>query len=180
MSGPREGDGVLDADLRAGRDEALEHGFIVDVEDTIAFRHASIGRAVARDLLPIARTRHHAALAVALAAAPAAAARHWLAAHDPMAARLALIDAAASASERHAAADELVCLELALSLPEDAHPAAGSRRRATPASDRVDLQVRASEAAFAIGRTSARDGLPGGRDRWPRCPSRPSASGSAA
>ena len=154
VTGPRDGDGVLDADLRAGREEALEHGFLVEVADAIAFRHASIGRAVARDLLPIARTRHHAALAVSLSDAPAAVARHWLAAHDPAAARLAFIDAAASAADRHAAADELVCLELALSLPEDPRIASGTRRRAVPPSDRMDLQVRASEAAFAIGRTS--------------------------
>ena len=49
VTGPREGDGVLDADLWAGRSEALANGFLVETGDAIAFRHASIGRAVARD-----------------------------------------------------------------------------------------------------------------------------------
>jgi DNA-binding CsgD family transcriptional regulator/tetratricopeptide (TPR) repeat protein len=155
VTGPRTGAGVLDADLWAGRAEALANGFIVESgDDAIDFRHASIGKAVARDLLPIARTRHHAALASSLAGPPSAVAWHWLSAHDPRAARAAAIEAAAFAGARHAAADELAALELALSLPEGPPPGAASRRRAAPASDRVDLQVRASEAAFAVGRIS--------------------------
>jgi DNA-binding CsgD family transcriptional regulator/tetratricopeptide (TPR) repeat protein len=155
VTGPRTGDGVLDADLWAGRAEALANGFIVETgDDAVAFRHASIGKAVARDLLPIARTRHHAALASSLDGPPSAIASHWLAAYEPAAARLAAIEAAAFAGARHAAADELAALELALSLPERPAPG-GARRRAAPAaSDRVDLQVRASEAAFAVGRIS--------------------------
>ena len=155
VTGPRTGAGVLDADLWAGRAEALANGFIVETaEEAIAFRHASIGKAVARDLLPIARTRHHAALASSLDGPPAALAWHWLAAHDPRAARAAAVEAAAFAAARHAAADELAALELALSLPEGPSPGTASRRRVAQASDRVDLQVRASEAAFAVGRIS--------------------------
>ena len=154
VTGPRVGAGVLDADLWAGRAEALDNGFIVETGDAIGFRHGSIGRAVALDLLPMSATRYHAALATSLGGPPSAVAWHWLVGHDPLAARAAAIDAAAFAGARHAAADELAALELALSLPE--HPAAGStaKRRASTASDQVDLLARASEAAFAVGRMS--------------------------
>ncbi len=131
VTGPRIGDGVLDADLRAGRTEALENGFIVEVDEGIAFRHASIGMAVARDLLPVARTRHHAALAASLDGPPAATAWHWLAAYDPSRARAAAIEAAAFAATRHAAADELDALETALSLPVATPTGGTARRRAT-------------------------------------------------
>ena len=154
VSGPRRGQGVLDADLRAGLEEAIDNGFIVEADGSFAFRHESIGRAVARDLLPIARTRHHAALAMSLDGPPAAIMAHWLAAHDPVAARAAAIKAAEFAGARHAAADELEALEIALSLPERATSSGTTRRRTTAPSDVVDLQVRASEAAFAIGRMS--------------------------
>jgi DNA-binding CsgD family transcriptional regulator/tetratricopeptide (TPR) repeat protein len=154
VSGPRADGGVLDADLWAGRAEALAGGFIVEADAAVAFRHASIGRAVARDLLPIARTRHHAALAASLGGPPSAQAWHWLAAHQPGAARVATIEAAAFAGSRHAPADELASLESALSLPEGPMPGASARRRTVPPSDRVDLQVRASQAAFAVGRIS--------------------------
>jgi ATP/maltotriose-dependent transcriptional regulator MalT len=173
VTGPRQGAGVLDADLWAGRSEALANGFLVETDEAVAFRHASIGRAVARDLLPIARTRHHAALAVSLGGPPSAVAAQWLAAFDPHAARAAAIEAAAFAASRHAAADELAALETALSLPEGPPPGGSGRRRATPASDRVDLQVRAADAAFSVGRMSrataflesAIGGLDGRRDR---------------
>jgi DNA-binding CsgD family transcriptional regulator/tetratricopeptide (TPR) repeat protein len=154
ISRPGPGDGILDADLRAGLDEAIDAGFVVDRDGALAFRHESYGRALARDLLPSARTGYHAALAMGLDGPPTAIARHWLGAFDPGSARAAAIDAAAFAASRHAAADELAYLELALSLPE-AYPVAGApRRRGSGSSDLVDLQVRASEAAFAVGRTS--------------------------
>ena len=77
--GPRVGTGVLDADLWAGRTEALANGFLVEHDDAVGFRHDSIGKAVAWDLLPIARTRYHAALATSLGGPPSAVAAHWLA-----------------------------------------------------------------------------------------------------
>ena len=154
VTGPRVGAGVLDADLWAGRAEALDNGFIVETGDAIGFRHGSIGRAVARDLLPIARTRYHAALATSLGGPPSAVAWHWLVGHDPHAARAAAIDAAAFAGARHAAADELAALELALSLPERPAPASAANGGPRAALDQVDLLVRASEAAFAVGRMS--------------------------
>ena len=174
VTGPRSsGGGVLDADLWAGRTEALANGFLIEADERIAFRHASIGKAVARDLLPIARTKYHAALASSLGGPPSAVAAHWLGAFDAAAARAAAIEAAAFAGSRHAAADELAALELALALPVGSPASAAARRRATSASDLVDLQVRASEAAFSVGRTSrataflesAIGGLDGRRDR---------------
>jgi len=153
-SGPRHGDGVLDADLRAGLDEAVEGGFIVEAGGVIEFRHGSIGRAIAQDLLPIARARHHEALAVGMAGHPMAVAGHWLAAHDVASARRAAIEAAGVAGDRQAAADELEALELAMSLPEPAGRSGPTRKRSVEPSDVVDLQVRAAEAAFAIGRTA--------------------------
>jgi ATP/maltotriose-dependent transcriptional regulator MalT len=152
VSGPRTGAGALDADLYAGLSEALASGFLVEVDGQLSFRHRLIGQAVARDLLPVARTRHHAALAAGLDEPPGATAWHWLAAYDPRRARAAAIKAAAFAAARHAAADELAALETALSL--SAESSGATRRRTAPPSDRVDLQVRASEAAFAVGRIS--------------------------
>ncbi len=154
VSGPRAGDGVLDADLLAGLEEAVATGFVVETAEGIAVRHEGIGRAIARDLLPSARTRNHAALAMSLDGPPSAIVSHWLAAHEPAAARMAAIDAAAFARVRHAAADELISLELALSLPVSGPWAGSNDHRPAAPSDLVDLQVRASEAAFATGRTS--------------------------
>jgi DNA-binding CsgD family transcriptional regulator/tetratricopeptide (TPR) repeat protein len=150
---PRRGDGVMSPDLLAGRDEALEYGFAVESDGLIAMRHESIGRAVERDLLPTARARYHSALARGLEGPPSSLVRHWLIAHDPRAARKAAIDAAGVAASRNAAADELRALEMALEIPEEdsgvVRPWADR-----PIWDRVGLQVRASEAAFAIGQTA--------------------------
>ncbi len=153
-SRPRHGDGVLDADVRAGLAEAVEHGFVVERDGTIAFRHEAIGRAVERDLLPIARTRHRVALATALAGPPALLAHLWAGAHDPVLARAASIEAAAVAATKYAPADELAALESALAIPDRPIGTTASRRRAGRPSINADLQVRAAEAAFAVGRGS--------------------------
>ena len=153
-SGPRQGDGVLGADMRAGRTEALDHGFTVERDGTIAMRHESIGRAVEHDMLPETRARYHAALATGIGGPASAVARHWLTAHVPQSARAAAIDAAGVAADRHAAADELAALELALAIPEDRGTGAVRPWADQPTWDRIDLQVRASEAAFAVGRTA--------------------------
>ena len=174
-SAPRQGDGVLDADLRAGLTEALEHGFVVDLEGELQFRHESIGRAVERDLLPMLRTRHLAALATGLGGPAVGTARYWLDAHEPERARDFAIDAAAEAAGRHAPADELAALELALAVHPPTPTSIGSRRRGgdRSATDIADLQVSAAEAAYAIGRTAratayleaAAAGLDARRDR---------------
>ena len=71
------------------------------------------------------RTRHQAALAIGLHGPSIGTARHWLDAFEPQRAREAAIDAAAVASERHAPADELAALELALAVHEAYTPASG-------------------------------------------------------
>ncbi|HEU0237382.1 MAG TPA: response regulator transcription factor, partial [Candidatus Limnocylindrales bacterium] len=161
-SGPRRGDGALDADLRAGLDEALASGFLVaGPADTIDVRHELIGRAVTDDLLPVARARHHAALAVGLAGRPAASAHHWLAAHRIGAARGPLLDAAAQAERVDAAEDALRLIEAALELTDASAGSAsgGSASAADPSGgdgfgDPVlrDLQLRAAATAFAADR----------------------------
>ena len=152
--GPRHGDGVLGADFMAGRAEGLEHGFLEEWDGLIAIRHEAIANAVERDLLPETRGRYHAALATGMGGPASAAARHWLVAHDPRSARVASIDAAGVAANRHAAADELAALELALSIPEDRESGVVRPWADHPVWDRIGLQVRAAEAAFAVGRTS--------------------------
>ena len=151
-SGPRHGDGVLDADVRAGLAEAVEHGFVVERDGAIAFRHEAIGRAVERDLLPTARTRHRVALATALPGPAVLLAQLWAGAHDPVQARAASIEAAAVAASRYAPADELAALESALAVPDRPIGTTASRRRGGRSSINADLQVRAAEAAFAVGR----------------------------
>jgi DNA-binding CsgD family transcriptional regulator/tetratricopeptide (TPR) repeat protein len=158
-TGPRRGGDDLDADLTAGLAEGLEYGFLVEREGGIGFRHELIAAAVERDLLPLVRTRHHAAIASAFSDLPAAAAHHWLEAHDAAAARNAAIAAADIAAARHAPADELEALELALSLGDQGATAGRGRRRTDPVgmkrpTDQAALHDRAAEAAFAIGRTS--------------------------
>src|SRR5690242_8902386 len=93
-SWPRRGDGVLDADLRAGRDAALERGVLVPHADGRAeIRHELIARASEADLLPSQRRRHQLALATAAEAKGdhAAALTSWLAAYEPQRARAAAL-----------------------------------------------------------------------------------------
>jgi DNA-binding CsgD family transcriptional regulator/tetratricopeptide (TPR) repeat protein len=149
-SGPRQGDGVLDADLAAGLDEALAHGFALENEDGVFLRHELVGRAVEADLLPSARIRHHAALARAVADQPFMAMHHHQVALDPAAAGRAGIAAADLAAAVDSPADELAALELAISALGTAE--AGRRSRAVRAGASTDLAIRAAEAAFAADR----------------------------
>ncbi len=181
-SGPRRGDGVLDADLTVGLEEGIEYGFIVEASDGLALRHELVGRAIEADLLPTARSRYHAAVATAMADHPFMAMHHCLAALDARGAGLAAIAAADAAAVVDAPADELAALELAISVrgSVDAdRPGRGTRGRGTRrsaadgvsvaiateadgrvgqgslAGDRastIDLGRRAAEAAFAAGR----------------------------
>ncbi len=106
---PRRGDGVLDADLRAGVMDALDHGFLVERRDRrLEIRHELIGAAIEADLLPVQRRRHHLALAAALGPDPAAALTHWLAAYEPSRARAARASAAESRSSAASAAASAV------------------------------------------------------------------------
>src|SRR5439155_26552650 len=78
---PRRGEGVLNADLRAGLAEAVEVGLLrvqpkattIRASSLISFRHEGIAQAVAADLLPFQRRRNFAALAQGFAASPFAA-----------------------------------------------------------------------------------------------------------
>lgn len=165
-SGPRHGDGVLDADMAAGLDEGLEHGFIVESSEGLALRHELVAQAIEADLLPNARVRHHAALAAALADHPFMGMVHHLVAHDVPAAGRAAIAAADAAALVDAPADELAALELAISIGSVAPVRAGHGGRSTGRArargavaggdvlgvDPIVLGTRAAEAAFAAGR----------------------------
>ncbi len=159
-SGPRHGDGVLDADLAAGLEEALAHGFAVENEDGVFLRHELVGRAVEADLLPSARIRHHAALARAVENQPFMAMHHYGIALDAQAAGRVAIAAADLASAVDSPADELAALELAISAQGTAgvgrRPRASrgaAARAATVEGQRpTDLAIRAAEAAFAADR----------------------------
>ena len=165
-SAPRHGDGVLDADLAAGLDEALAHGFVLENEDGVFLRHELVGRAVEADLLPSARVRHHAAVAAAVADQPFMAMHHHGRALDAPAAGRAAIAAADLAAAVDSPADELAALELAISAqstttagprPRAARSggaARGARAGTDPAAVHglTDLAVRAAEAAFAADR----------------------------
>ena len=157
-------------------DRGVEHGgFVVERDGELLFRHESIGRAVERDLLPMLRTRHLAALATGLAG-PAGRDRPatgWM----PMSpsARATSRSSRRRGGDRHAPADELAALELALAVHATRSPAGSRRKGDRPSVDIADLQARAAEAAYAIGRTSratayleaAAAGLDARRDRLP-------------
>jgi DNA-binding CsgD family transcriptional regulator/tetratricopeptide (TPR) repeat protein len=162
-SAPRHGDGVLDADLSAGLEEALAHGFALESEDGVFLRHELVGRAVEADLLPSARIRHHAALAAALADQPFLAMYHHGVALDSQAAGQAAIAAADLAAAVDSPADELAALELAISALGSAPAgrrsgaargaaAKAAAKAATAVFGPTDLAIRAAEAAFAADR----------------------------
>ena len=121
--------GARDRDLVAALAEVAERGLIAaepasaleapadaDGATLVDVRHTLIARAIERDLLPGQRQRNHAALAIALEGRPDARARQWLAAHEPVRARDAALEAAAAAETLDAPADALAALELAMEL----------------------------------------------------------------
>jgi DNA-binding CsgD family transcriptional regulator/tetratricopeptide (TPR) repeat protein len=141
---PRRGDEFLDADLRAGVEEAVEHGFVGETPDgRLAIRHELIALAIEDDLLPVQRRRHRLALAAALAKDPSSALVHWLAAYEPGRARTAALASAAEAERLDSAADALATRELALELG----PGTASER---PMTGRLLLET--AEVALAAGR----------------------------
>ncbi len=142
--------GRLEPRLEDGLAEAVESGFAVE-SAAYDVRHVLIGRAIEQDLLPSDRRRHHAALATGLAARPAESAAHWLAAHSPVRAQVAALDAATAAEAVDAAAVALVHLELGLELAESVpHDQADDPEDLAAA--RARLEIRAAEAAYAAGR----------------------------
>jgi DNA-binding CsgD family transcriptional regulator/tetratricopeptide (TPR) repeat protein len=153
---PRRGEGPIDADLNAGLAEGVEHGVLQIGEAGVDFRHELVGRAVVADLLPGQHLRHHLALAVGLAAHPAAAAWHWQEAHATDQVHDAAVVAAGRAEAVHAPGDALAALEMALSSIDQGGQAAGPRkgrpRRARAESDPAPLLIRAADASLAAGR----------------------------
>ncbi len=152
---PRRGDGILDADLTAGLDEALEYGFVREDEHGLALRHELVGEAIVADLLPSARNRHHSAVARALEDRPFVAMVHHSEALDPVAVRQSAIAAADEAASVDAPMDELNAIELAISAATATGVSSrqGGRRRTDPSVPPSSaLHVRAAEAAFAAGR----------------------------
>ena len=140
---PRRGDGVLDADLRAGVGEAIDHGFLIErADERMEVRHELVAHAIEADLLPVQRRRHYLALAAALGRDPASALTHWLAAYEPSRARAAALAAAATAERLDSAADALGARELALEL--------GAASGARAADGRLLLET--AEVALAAGR----------------------------
>lgn len=141
---PRRGDGVLDADLRAGVVEAIDHGFLRERGDgRLEVRHELVAAAVEADLLPVQRRRHHLALAAALSLDPSSSLTHWLAAYEPARARAAALAAAADAEHLDSAADALAARELALEL--------GAASGARAADGRLLFET--AEVALAAGRS---------------------------
>jgi DNA-binding CsgD family transcriptional regulator/tetratricopeptide (TPR) repeat protein len=160
----RRGDGRLDPELAAGLAEAIEHGFVVErhrpgppaaTEPMLDVRHELVARAIAMDLLPRERPRHHAALAAAAADRPAIALRHWLACHEPSAARAAALQAAAEAEAVDAPEAALEHLELALELTDATEAVEGpvtlALARGSGRDDTRELLARSAEAANAAG-----------------------------
>ena len=153
--GPRRGDGVLDADLAHGLDEAIEYGFVLEDDAGLALRHELVGRAIEADLLPSMRIRHHAAVARALDDQPFVAMHHFRTALDPVAVRNAAIAAADAAAAIDAPLDELEALELAIAAGSATGVTSrhgGRRRSDPPVLPPTEMNARAAEAAFAAGR----------------------------
>ncbi|HET8785874.1 MAG TPA: LuxR C-terminal-related transcriptional regulator [Candidatus Limnocylindrales bacterium] len=152
---PRRGDGVLDADLTHGLDEAIEYGFVREDADGLALRHELVGRAIESDLLPSMRIRHHMAVARALADQPFVAMHHFAVGLDPVALRHAAIGAADAAATVDAPVDELGALEVAIAAGSATGVTSrhgGRRRSDPPVLPPAELNARAAEAAFAAGR----------------------------
>ena len=116
---PRRGDGVLDADVHAGLEAAIDGGIVVESPDgRVEIRHELVARAIEADLLPGQRRRHQLALASAMESAgdAAAALSHWLGAHETARARASALVVAAEAERLDSAADALAARELAVEL----------------------------------------------------------------
>ena len=114
---PRHGGEGLDPDVRAGVEEALDHGFLIEDEaGVLELRHEMIARAITDDLLPIERRRLHRVLVGALTDMPGARAHHAIAGQQTDVALSAILEVAAVAADRGAEADRLAALELAMEL----------------------------------------------------------------
>jgi DNA-binding CsgD family transcriptional regulator/tetratricopeptide (TPR) repeat protein len=155
---PRRAADGLDADLAAGLAEAIEHGFVREEDDgRLRIRHELVARAVVTDLLPTQRPRYRAALATAFGDIPIVAAHHWRAAHRPVEARAAALEAGRMALELEAPLDALDAFELGLELPLPPPEPGPGGEPPGGSPDGVGLAAvsqLAAEAAAAAGRPS--------------------------
>jgi tetratricopeptide (TPR) repeat protein len=144
--------GRPEADLEQGLREAIGTGVLVadSTTGTYAFRHALLQEAVYADVLPSEQVRLHAAYALVLASEPdgvaAELAHHCVVSNDLVGALAASVQAAEEAAAVLAPAETLRHLTTALKLWErvpDPATVAGS--------DRIELTLRAAEAANAAG-----------------------------
>ncbi|MEA2349011.1 MAG: hypothetical protein QOG62_2798, partial [Thermoleophilaceae bacterium] len=146
--------GLPEPEVMASLREAVEHSVVTaareGASDAFAFRHALVQEAIYGDLLPADRTRIHVAFAAALERGPAGPERtaelahHYYAAHDLPAAIQSSMRAAEAATAVYAFADGHLLYERALELwPQvpNAETLVGM--------DRIDLLVRAADAAWA-------------------------------
>ncbi|HEV8165302.1 MAG TPA: AAA family ATPase, partial [Actinomycetota bacterium] len=144
--------GQPEADLEQGLREAIGAGVLVTDSTTgsYAFRHALLQEAVYGDLLPGEQVRLHTAYARVLASEPegvaAELAHHCLASHDLVGALAASVRAAEEAAAVLAPAEALRHLGGALKLWERVPDPT-----AVTGTDRVELTLRAAEAASAAG-----------------------------
>ncbi|MBI2762387.1 MAG: AAA family ATPase [Chloroflexi bacterium] len=161
-TGPRRGGEGLDADLRAGVVEAMDHGLVVEESDgSLALRHEMIADAVEEDLLPIERRELRHVLAHMPGFGPAIRARHALAAHDVASAHAALLDIASMAAERGAAQDRLSALELAMELGSGA---LSERAAAELIVETADVAAAAGQADRSASYLEAASRAFGGRE----------------
>jgi DNA-binding CsgD family transcriptional regulator len=144
--------GWPEADLERGLREAIGAGVLITDSSTgaYAFRHALLQEAAYGDLLPSEQVRLHAAYARVLTSDPegvgAELAHHCLASNDLVGALAASVRAAEEAAAVLAPAETFRHLSTTLRLWERVpDPATVS------GTDRVELLLRAAEAAFASG-----------------------------
>ncbi|WP_416343763.1 helix-turn-helix transcriptional regulator [Isoptericola peretonis] len=150
-----EAPGTAEAALR----EAVAQQVLGVEGQQVAFRHALVAEALVLDLLPGERTAMHRAYLAALTADPslgsaAKRAHHALQGHDLPAALVASHDAARSAAELLAPAEELRHLEQVLALWETVPDAADLL-----GADRVDLVLETAAAASSAGQATRAEQL---------------------
>jgi DNA-binding NarL/FixJ family response regulator len=144
--------GWPEADLERGLREAIGAGVLVtdSTSGSYAFRHALLQEAVYGELLPGEQVRLHAAYARVLASetegVAAELAHHCLASHDLVGALAASVHAADEAAAVLAPGEALRHLSSALKLWERVPDPT-----AVTGTDRVELTLRAAEAASAAG-----------------------------
>lgn len=149
-----------DDELRAGLQEAADHGLLVpesELSERYLFRHDLIREVVHRRLLIDQRQRLHAAAAEQLRSQPDLAAggsehlhaelgRHWHLAGEPDRAFTASVAASLEAANVHALSEALAHLQRAVGLWDDV-----DEETRTDAGPRYRLDLRCAELALLLG-----------------------------